>query len=144
LLFIRIQVLALDCLTFGCVSLRCAAFDSTAARLPSADGIERLGNRDGVLLIPYERWNVEQHFPSEQYTAARFAALIRNIANFDSVIFATSVPEAKLMDPQHRILLELCYQVGRFTVGSCLWFFSLISEPDRLCGAAVSFLLDVD
>lgn len=85
--------------------------NAVESMIPYMNALEALGCRDGVLLIPYDRWDVEHRFSSPDHTAGRFAAFLHGIDKFDPTLFGIGLTEARLMDPQQRILLELCYQV---------------------------------
>eukprot|EP00873_Tetraselmis_striata_P016307 jgi/Tetstr1/436571/TSEL_025368.t1 len=86
------------------------AVNAVESMIPYMNALEALGCRDGVLLIPYDRWDVEHRFSSPDHTAGRFAAFLHGIDKFDPTLFGIGLTEARLMDPQQRILLELCYQ----------------------------------
>lgn len=66
--------------------------------------------KDGIIEIPQERWDVEEHFhphmdvPGKMYT--RYGGFIHNIDQFDAGFFGISPREAVLMDPQQRLLLQ--------------------------------------
>ena len=73
--------------------------------------------RDGVAstrVVPSERWNVEQFYdpvrgtPGKTYT--RCGSFIDSVDLFDADFFGITPAEAKGLDPQHRLLLEVSWQ----------------------------------
>ncbi len=73
--------------------------------------------RDGVdsaRVVPPERWNVEQFYdpvrgtPGKTYT--RCGSFIDNVDRFDADFFGITPSEAKGLDPQHRLLLEVSWE----------------------------------
>jgi len=73
--------------------------------------------RDGVAstrTVPSERWNVEQFYdpvrgtPGKTYT--RCGSFIDSVDLFDADFFGITPAEAKGLDPQHRLLLEVSWQ----------------------------------
>ena len=69
---------------------------------------------DAVTEIPKDRWDIEQYYDPEpgvigkMYT--RYASFITDVDQFDPEFFKISPREAKMLDPQHRLLLELCWE----------------------------------
>lgn len=69
---------------------------------------------DTISEIPAERWSLNQYFdtnsdaPGKSY--AKHGAFLKDIDQFDADFFRISPKEAKAMDPQQRILLEVCWQ----------------------------------
>lgn len=73
--------------------------------------------RDGVAstrVVPSERWDVEQFYdaargtPGKTYT--RCGSFIDGVDLFDADFFGMTPAEAKGLDPQHRLLLEVSWQ----------------------------------
>lgn len=73
--------------------------------------------RDGVAstrVVPSERWNVEQFYdpargtPGKTYT--RCGSFIDSVDLFDADFFGITPSEAKGLDPQHRLLLEVSWE----------------------------------
>jgi acyl transferase domain-containing protein/acyl-CoA synthetase (AMP-forming)/AMP-acid ligase II/thioesterase domain-containing protein len=73
--------------------------------------------RDGVdstRIVPPERWNVEQFYdpargtPGKTYT--RYGSFIDSVDRFDADFFGVTPSEAKGLDPQHRLLLEVSWE----------------------------------
>lgn len=69
---------------------------------------------DGVTEVPKERWDIEQYYdPNPNATGkmyTRFANFINDVDKFDPEFFKISPREAKKLDPQHRLLLEVCWE----------------------------------
>src|ERR1041385_7029748 len=90
-----------------------------ACRLPGAPSLEefwdllRLG-RNGIDLIPESRWDRERTFhpdPKEPGKInTRHGGFLEGIDLFDSDFFRIPGDEARQMDPQQRIMLELAYE----------------------------------
>lgn len=72
------------------------------------------GGVDAVSEIPEERWNLSEYYsrqPGEKgkiYT--RSGGFIRDVDRFDAEFFGISPMEAVGMDPQHRLLMEVCWE----------------------------------
>ncbi len=73
--------------------------------------------RDGVdstRLVPPERWNVEQFYDPTRGTRGktytRHGSFIDGVDRFDSDFFGITPLEAKGLDPQHRLLLEVSWE----------------------------------
>ncbi|NEP49889.1 MAG: type I polyketide synthase, partial [Moorea sp. SIO3C2] len=69
---------------------------------------------DAVTEVPKERWDIEQYYdPNPDATGkmyTRFANFITDVDKFDPEFFKISPREAKKLDPQHRLLLEVCWE----------------------------------
>lgn len=69
---------------------------------------------DSVRPVPPERWNVEQFYdpirgtPGKSYT--RHASFVDDVDGFDAEFFGITPPEARGLDPQHRLLLEVTWE----------------------------------
>ncbi len=69
---------------------------------------------DAVTEIPKERWDIDQYYDPDpnaigkMYT--RFANFITDVERFDPEFFRISPRETKKLDPQHRLLLEVCWE----------------------------------
>ncbi|MDO9235279.1 MAG: type I polyketide synthase [Aquabacterium sp.] len=101
-------------------SIEPIALVGIGCRFPGgANGAEAFWNllvngRCAIGEVPAERWNVE-HFldkdaeaPGRMYSAA--GAFVADCDQFDAEFFGISPREAQAMDPQHRMLLEVCYE----------------------------------
>ncbi len=90
-----------------------------AARLPGAADAEQYWDvlhdgRDAVSEIPQDRWDVEEFFNQDASApgkiVARRAGFVDDATGFDAPFFGVSAREARLMDPQHRLLLETSWR----------------------------------
>ena len=57
---------------------------------------------DAVIVVPYDRWDVEQ-----SPLVARFGAYLKEASLFDATAFSMTDTEAVVVDPQQRLLLEV-------------------------------------
>src|SRR5262249_13040211 len=70
--------------------------------------------KDAVSELTSDRWDVDAYYdpdpdrPGKIYT--RNAALIRDVDQFDAQFFGISPREAQTLDPQHRLLLTVCWE----------------------------------
>ncbi len=73
-----------------------------------------LAGADSVGEVPAGRWNAERHFHPQRglagKSASRWGGFIDGVDGFDADFFNISPREAALMDPQQRMLLEVCWQ----------------------------------
>ncbi|MEO7494769.1 MAG: type I polyketide synthase [Massilia sp.] len=73
-----------------------------------------LAGADSVGEVPTSRWNADAHFHPKRGTAGKSASkwggFVDAIDGFDAEFFGISPREAGLMDPQQRMLLEVCWQ----------------------------------
>ncbi|NEO90106.1 MAG: SDR family NAD(P)-dependent oxidoreductase [Moorea sp. SIO3G5] len=69
---------------------------------------------DAATEVPKERWDIEQYYdPNPDATGkmyTRFANFITDVDKFDPEFFRIYPREAKKLDPQHRLLLEVCWE----------------------------------
>ncbi|MEX7474229.1 type I polyketide synthase, partial [Mycobacterium adipatum] len=90
-----------------------------AARLPGAADADEYWDvlrdgRDAVSEIPQDRWDVEEFFNQDAGApgkiVTRRAGFVDDATGFDAPFFGVSAREARLMDPQHRLLLETSWR----------------------------------
>jgi len=69
---------------------------------------------DTVTEIPEDRWDVPSTYdPTRQDTSkiySRAGSFLKNIDKFDAQFFNISATEAQALDPQQRIMLEVCWE----------------------------------
>ncbi|MBX7075550.1 MAG: hypothetical protein K1X71_20605, partial [Pirellulales bacterium] len=90
-----------------------------AARMPGADSLDDfwkclLENRDAIASAPAVRGDL---------TGGLQGAFLHDVDQFDATLFGISAREAEFMDPQHRILLEVCWEALERAgyAGASLW-----------------------
>eukprot|EP00884_Botryococcus_braunii_P010943 jgi/Botrbrau1/19850/Bobra.0124s0086.1 len=69
--------------------------------------------KDMPKLVPYSRWDIDDQSITgllKDRMLSRFSACLPDVVQFDSENFNLSRVEACLMDPQQRILLEVCHE----------------------------------
>lgn len=70
--------------------------------------------RDAVSEVPPDRWDVEEFFDPDPEApgkiVTRRAGFIDDVAGFDASFFGVSAREVKMIDPQHRLLLETAWR----------------------------------
>ena len=69
---------------------------------------------DSISETPAERWSIGNFFhPRKGVTgksATKWGGFVADIDRFDAEFFGISPREARLMDPQQRMLLEVCWE----------------------------------
>ncbi|MCZ0728867.1 SDR family NAD(P)-dependent oxidoreductase, partial [Mycolicibacterium iranicum] len=90
-----------------------------AGRFPGATDAEEFWQvlregRDTISEVPKDRWDVDEFFDPEPgapgKVVTRRAGFVDDIRGFDAPFFGMSAREVRLMDPQHRMLLETAWQ----------------------------------
>ncbi|MCV6970585.1 type I polyketide synthase [Mycobacterium bohemicum] len=90
-----------------------------AARFPGAADAEEFWRvlregRDAVTEVPADRWDVDEFFDPDPDTpgkvATRRAGFVDDVTGFDAPFFGMSTREVRLLDPQHRLLLETAWR----------------------------------
>jgi acyl transferase domain-containing protein/surfactin synthase thioesterase subunit len=88
-------------------------------RLPGGDSPERFwevlqGGVDATSEVPADRWNIAHYYdPSPDAPGKMYVyrgGFLKDVDRFDARFFNLSPREAALMDPQHRLLLEVSWQ----------------------------------
>jgi len=70
---------------------------------------------DGITEVPHDRWNPERYFSSDpdalgKINSKKGGFLTSDVAMFDADFFGISPIEARSMDPQQRLILEVTWQ----------------------------------
>ncbi|TQV86010.1 beta-ketoacyl synthase N-terminal-like domain-containing protein [Aliikangiella coralliicola] len=68
--------------------------------------------KNSIREIPKSRWDWEEHYaeaPTPGKTVTKWGALIEDVDCFDPTFFNLSADEAKVLDPQERLLLQQVY-----------------------------------
>ncbi len=90
-----------------------------AARFPGAQDADAFWDllregRDAISEVPRDRWNADEFFDPEPGAAGkvvtRRAGFVDDATGFDAPFFGMSTRETRLMDPQHRLLLETAWR----------------------------------
>ena len=90
-----------------------------AGRFPGARDADEFWDvlregRDATSEVPKDRWDVDEFFDPEPgapgKVVTRRAGFVEDVAGFDAPFFGMSTREVRLMDPQHRILLETAWR----------------------------------
>ncbi|GAB2561412.1 type I polyketide synthase [Dyella jejuensis] len=91
-----------------------------ACRFPSANGPRELWDNlckgvDAVTEVPPERWDADALYDPNPLAMGKmntkYGGFIKDIESFDARFFGIQNREAKRMDPAHRILMELSWEV---------------------------------
>ena len=90
-----------------------------AARFPGAPDADEFWDvlregRDAISEVPKDRWDVDEFFDPEPgapgKVVTRRAGFVDDVTGFDAPFFGMSTREVRLMDPQHRLLLETAWR----------------------------------
>ncbi|MGH3642300.1 MAG: type I polyketide synthase, partial [Mycobacterium sp.] len=90
-----------------------------AARFPGAQDTDEFWDvlregRDAVSEVPKDRWDVDEFFDPEPgapgKVVTRRAGFVDDVTGFDAPFFGMSTREVRMMDPQHRLLLETAWR----------------------------------
>ncbi|RRR71697.1 MAG: acyltransferase domain-containing protein, partial [Candidatus Viridilinea halotolerans] len=96
------------------------AIISMACRLPGATTPEEFwgllhAGRDHVQVVPSSRWRIDDYYAPERPTAGkvytREGSFLEQVDQFDPGFFRIAPREAMGMDPQHRLLLEVSWEL---------------------------------
>ncbi|MDH2427299.1 type I polyketide synthase [Sphaerisporangium sp. TRM90804] len=85
-----------------------------ACRVPGADDADAFwsllsGGRDAIGPVPPDRWDADRLF-AEGATATTRGGFLDSVDGFDHGFFRVSPREARSMDPQHRLFLEVAWE----------------------------------
>ena len=90
-----------------------------AARFPGAADADEFWQvlaegRDAVSEVPADRWDADEFFDPDPdapgKVVTRRAGFVEDVTGFDAPFFGMSAREVRLMDPQHRLLLETAWR----------------------------------
>ena len=90
-----------------------------AARFPGAANADEFWDvlregRDAISEVPADRWDVDEFFDPDPDTpgkvATRRAGFVDDVTGFDAPFFGMSTREVRMLDPQHRLLLETAWR----------------------------------
>ena len=90
-----------------------------AARFPGARDADEFWDvlregRDAISEVPKDRWDADEFFDPEPgapgKVVTRRAGVVDDVTGFDAPFFGMSTREVRLMDPQHRLLLETAWR----------------------------------
>ncbi len=86
--------------------------------------------RDAIAEIPADRWDINAYYdPNVEASgkmSTRWGGFMSHVDQFDPLLFGITPREAASMDPQQRIMLEVCWEA--LERAGC--------APDRLAGSA--------
>ncbi len=89
-----------------------------AARFPGAKDADEYWTvlregRDAISEVPKDRWDADEFFDPEPgvpgKVVTRRAGFVDDVTGFDAPFFGMSTREVRLLDPQHRLLLEMAW-----------------------------------
>ncbi len=106
-------------------SLRSVVISSRAVRVGDAWNMRQFceglqSSREMMVAIPVDRWVPNADLPKD-------ACLFVGLSQFDCGLFSISPKEAVVMDPQHRMVLECCWEA----------LFPFLDEEDKNVGVYV-------
>ncbi len=90
-----------------------------AARFPGAANADEFWDvlregRDAISDVPADRWDVDEFFDPDPdapgKVATRRAGFVDDVTGFDAPFFGMSTREVRMLDPQHRLLLETAWR----------------------------------
>jgi acyl transferase domain-containing protein len=90
-----------------------------AARFPGAADADESWQvlregRDAIPEVPQDRWDADEFFDPDPdapgKVVTRRAGFVDGVTGFDAPYFGMSAREVRLMDPQHRLLLETAWR----------------------------------
>ena len=90
-----------------------------AVRLPGAADADEFWQvlyegRDAISEVPQDRWDADEFYDRDPdapgKVVTRRAGFVDDVTGFDAPFFCLSAREVRLMDPQHRLLLERAWR----------------------------------
>ena len=90
-----------------------------AARFPGAPDADAFWDvlskgQDAISEVPKDRWDADEFFDPEPgvpgKVVTRRAGFVDDVTGFDAPFFGMSTREVRMMDPQHRLLLETAWR----------------------------------
>lgn len=85
--------------------------------------------RDPFHTVPFARWDLQAPDRTGRLVnRARFGAWLEQVDEFDATLFGISAPEAELMDPQQRLVLESAWQAVQVHPSMPMWCPCLLNE----------------
>ncbi|MFG6100258.1 SDR family NAD(P)-dependent oxidoreductase [Leptothoe sp. ISB3NOV94-8A] len=89
-----------------------------ACHFPQADDLESFwhllrSGQDAITEVPPSRWNWQDFYdpvPAPDKTYSRWGGFMSHLEDFDAEFFNIAPREARLMDPQQRVLLETAWE----------------------------------
>lgn len=87
-------------------------------KFPNSDDLDAFWQNlvegiDLVSEIPENRWNWQAYYqqqPGSQHSHSKWGGFLSDIQSFDADFFKISDAEAQMMDPQHRLFLEVAWR----------------------------------
>lgn len=95
------------------------AIIGAAGKFPGAADLNEywknlIAEKDCITVVPEERWDYRAYYSEEAYaenkTNSKWGGFIEGADKFDAKFFGISNREANLMDPQHRVFLQIVYK----------------------------------
>ncbi|MEJ2445685.1 MAG: polyketide synthase, partial [Exilibacterium sp.] len=89
-----------------------------AGRFPDAKNVEEfwanlVGGKNSIKEVPQDRWCWREFWGDplneEGKTNSKWGSFLTDVDKFDAQFFGISPKEAELMDPQQRIMMEVCW-----------------------------------
>jgi acyl transferase domain-containing protein/acyl carrier protein len=132
---------------------RLIAVVGMAARFPGCGDLDSFwevleNGRNTITEVPGERWKIDEFYSADPDAPgkiiSRRGGFLREVDEFDASFFNVSPREAELMDPQHRLLLEMHWEAiehagmnaNQLREATCGFFVGLSSHDYELLQVA--------